>query len=78
MRVEINREVFQVEGVVMTGQELRELADIPADEVLCGKGTPHYDEVGTEDGSGYLVKLDKAFKPYEGQEFFTVLREAGS
>lgn len=73
VRIEVNRKTYEIPAKAVSGKALRELAEIPEDEDLLGKGEPHEGELG-DDGC-YLLPPGQLFHPQEGMEFFSVAKD---
>lgn len=73
VRIEVNRKSYQIPVKAISGKALRELAEIPDEEDLLGKGEPHEGELG-DDGC-YLLPPGQLFHPQEGMEFFSVAKD---
>lgn len=75
MRIEVNRKVFEIESVRVTGAYLRGVVGVPDFEDLYGKGPARPDEKEARGGGGFLVEPDREFALNECREFFTVEKE---
>jgi len=73
VRIEVNRKTYEIPTKAVSGKALRELAEIPEDEDLLGKGEPHEGELG-DDGC-YLLPPGQLIHPQEGMEFFSVAKD---